>query len=121
MANDQEYQYFLEDDDEHPIPFIYNIDVFSELEGGGGVLSIITAQPLADDERTQKRLLEKIEIYLLFINSDQFPTEGGPHTIENTTIEVILRKGTSHIIIDLLEKCVPWVSNNNSKLLWKIS
>ena len=118
-TNERENEF--EDDESHPIPFLSSLDVFAELNGGGGTLTVITAQPLSADRRTLERLLQKIENYLGFVNSDQFPTSSGAQTAENTEIIVSLRAGTDQGVYDLLERSVDWVAEHNARLVWKTS
>ncbi len=117
MNNPANQKEIYEDDPEHPIPFLDRLDVFAEFENGGGRLIIVAAQPLTGDDRTLKRILQKIENYLVFVNSDQFPIENGPQTIENTEIAVSLKPGTDQVVFEFLESCVGWVAQNNARLV----
>ena len=57
------------DDPNHPIPSITAIDINTVKTSGGSDLFVIVAAPLAFDEKSQKRVLDKIELYLTFIQT----------------------------------------------------
>jgi hypothetical protein len=60
------------DDPSHPIPSLTALDVQAIKKGGGSDLLIIIASPLQADERSQRRLLDKMEIYLKFLKTPEF-------------------------------------------------
>lgn len=70
---------YFEFDDEHPIPNLDVVDINTVKTNGGSDLFVIVATPLADDPRSLKRLLRKIERYLEFLNSEEFLAQSGPH------------------------------------------
>lgn len=69
---------YFEFDDEHPIPNLDVVDINTVKTNGGSDLFVIVATPLADDPRSLKRLLRKIERYLEFLNSEEFLAQSGP-------------------------------------------
>jgi hypothetical protein len=107
----------LADDPTHPIPFLEQLDVYAVNGGGGATLVIVVASPLRADARSQERLLAKIEGYLGFINSEQFAAEAGAPSPENTEIVVSLHRRSAREIRELLERCRPWVEENNARLV----
>ena len=78
---------------------------------------LIIASPLKADEKSQRRLLQKMENYLGFINSADFAAESGRPTAANTRIVVKLHPDSDSLISDLLGRCVAWVSENNATLV----
>ena len=79
-----------ENDSDHPVPYLRVIDVAGYRTGGAN-LSIVVASPLDGSERSQTRLLDKIQGYLGHIASDEFIVDAGTApTTENTVIEVLL-------------------------------
>ena len=58
---DEDDPAMLADDDSHPILFLGNLDVCGVRRDGGGDLVLLVASPLAPDERSQHRLLHKLE------------------------------------------------------------
>ena len=105
-------------DPDHPIPNLNVIDVSAYLKGGGADLSIIVASPIQEDERSQARLLEKIQGYLAHLQSDEFAADSGtPPTPDNTTITVLLHPESSDVIRDLLKRCSSWVWSQGATLL----
>jgi len=104
------------DDARHPIPSLGVIDVHAVLKGGGARLAIIIASPLAADNYSQKRFLDKLEGYLGFINGAEFRKECGVPSPENTEIKVHIHPDSDPGIFDLLERSKPWVKQNNARL-----
>jgi len=102
------------DDADHPIPAVETLDLNVVKKGGGSDLSIIIASPLKADERSQRRLLRKIELYLIFISTPEFERESGAANPETTSIIVRIHSGSDAAIFDLLEKCKPWARANNA-------
>jgi hypothetical protein len=105
------------DDPSHPIPSLSALDVEVLKIGGGADLSIIIASPLRADERSQHRLLDKIEIYLRYLNSLSFEEKAGKPTVHNASIIIRLHPESDTLIFDLIERCKPRVSNANATLL----
>ncbi len=105
-------------DPDHPIPHLHVIDVAAYLKGGGADLTIVIASPLADDPRSQRRFLDKIQGYLSHIQSDEFQRDAGAKpTPENTTIKVLIHPESSTAVKHLLERCRPWVDSQGATLL----
>ena len=107
-----------EHDPNHPIPYLNVIDVSGYRKDGGANLSIVVASPLAADERSQTRLLDKIQGYLGHIQSQEFAHDAGTTpSPENTTITVLLHPATSDAIRDLLQRCHTWVNSHGAALV----
>jgi len=105
-------------DPDHPIPNLNVIDVAGYRKEGGADLTIVVASPLADDPRSQTRLLDKIQGYLSHIQSDEFARDAGTKpTPANTTISVLIHPESSKVVRDLLERCRPWVDSQGATLL----
>ncbi len=105
-------------DPDHPIPNHNVIDVSGYLKSGGADLSIVVASPLQADERSQTRLLDKIQGYLEHLQSDELAADSGaPPSPDNTRIIVLLHPESSDVIRGLLERCSAWVSSNNATLV----
>jgi hypothetical protein len=104
------------DDLAHPIPYLGALDVMATKKDGGADLVIVVASPLMADERSQNRLLEKMEGYLSFINSDEFRSEAGSPNPDNTHLVVKLHPGSSPAIHDLLKRSESWVLKGNASL-----
>ena len=106
-----------ENDPDHPIPYIRVIDVAGYRTGGAN-LSIVVASPLDGSDRSQTRLLDKIQGYLGHIASDEFIADAGVSpTPDNTIIEVLLHPDSSQTIRGLLDQCHSWVQSHNASLV----
>jgi Family of unknown function (DUF6572) len=112
MEDDDIYSF----DEAHPIPNLSVVDINTVKKGGGSDLIIIIATPLRAEERSLRRLLKKIEVYLAFIQSEQFQSESGPPTPENTTILVKIHRDSAPEAFELLYRNRDWVKNNNATL-----
>jgi hypothetical protein len=105
-----------DDDPDHPIPSLAVLDVVAILKGGGAELSVVVASPLAADQRSLTRLLDKIESYLRHIQSSEFQAEAGAPSSGNTTIKVLLHPDSAPETYDLLDRSRAWVLANNATL-----
>jgi hypothetical protein len=105
------------DDPTHPIPSVTALDVQAIKYGGGSDLAIIVASPLKPDERSQRRLLAKIEIYLNYLRTPEYQDGSGVATPENTTIIVRLHPDSDPVIYELLERCREWVFKGHATLV----
>lgn len=114
---DTEKQGTFADDDSHPISCLTALDVFGVKKGGGADLVLVIASPLEADERSQRRLLQKIENYLGFISSEEFLAEAGPPSPANTKIIVKVHPDSDSAISELLDRCVGWVAENSASLV----
>ena len=108
------------DDPDHPIPALKVLDINTVKKGGGSDLHIIIASPLEADEYSLNRLLDKIEGYLMHIQSDDYKEESGSPTPENTRIIVDIHSDSDEKAFELLEKSKPWTLQNNATLEIKI-
>jgi hypothetical protein len=104
------------DDPTHPIASLTALDIHASKHGGGADLVIIVAKPLQSDERSQKRLLDKIESYLRFLTTPEFEALSGIPSVTNTSVIVRLHPGSDAAIVDLLERSKPWVAKNFASL-----
>lgn len=105
-----------DDDPNHPVPSIAVLDVVVFRKSGGAELTIVIATPLAADERSLKRLLDKIEGYLGHLQSSEFQAEAiAPHS-GNTTINVLIHPASAPEVYDLLEDAKDWVLANHATL-----
>lgn len=104
------------DDPNHPIPSLTALNVHVIKKGGGSDLKVIVASPLGFDEKSQKRLLDKLNIYLRYINSPEYEAECGSPTPDTTTIEVQLHPDSDPRIFELLGRCMPWAMENRATL-----
>lgn len=106
-----------ERDESHPVPDLGVVDISTTKKTGGADLFIVIAQPLQGDRRSLERLLRKIEVYLEFMNTEDFYREGGAPTAENTNIIVRIHPNSDRRAFDLLERNKRWVKNNNATLV----
>ena len=113
MANPKLYEF----DENHPIPNLGVIDVNTVKKGGGSDLYIVIAKPLRADRRSLERLLRKIEVYLEFLNTEEFQRSSGIATSENTNIIVKIHSDSDPLAFDLMERNKQWVKNNNANLV----
>jgi len=104
-------------DENHPIPDLGVIDINTVIKGGGSDLIIIVASPLVAEERSLRRLLKKVEVYLGFIQSEQFRAESGDPNPDNTRIIVKIHRESCPEAFELLNKNKGWVLNNNATLV----
>ena len=103
-------------DESHPIPDLGVIDINGVRKEGGSDLVIIVASPLEAEERSLRRLLKKVEVYLGFIQSEQFRADAGDPSPENTRIVVKIHRDSCPEAFELLNRNKDWALNNNATL-----
>jgi hypothetical protein len=108
------------DDPSHPIPSIDALDIEAVKKTGGSDLVIMIASPLSADQRSQHRLLDKSQIYLKYLKTPEFQLHSGIATPENTSIIIRIHPGSDAAILELIEKCKPWVQANAASLKLEI-
>ena len=107
----------MQDDHNHPIPRIGEIDLYGIRENGGAELAIIIASPLDGGEYSQRRLLAKLDLYILFIASDEFRAEKPALPTRKTPPSpCISTLNSDPEIFELLERCRPWLEVNAATL-----
>ena len=107
----------LEDDESHPIPSVDNLDMVAQRRTGGARLVVIISSPLGADERSQTRLMMKLENYLGFIISPDFEREFGRPDPKKVDILVRIDSRSDPAVFDLLRRCEPWALENMASLL----
>ena len=93
------------DDPDHPIPSLSALDVHVVKKGGGSELLMVIASPLKGDDRSQGRLLRKLEAYMDFIRSPEYEAQCGKPTPQNTAVVVMMHSGSDLAIYELLDRC----------------
>lgn len=104
-------------DASHPIPNTELIDVTVSLKNGGASYGLVIAQPLVADERSQKRLLRKLERYLNDFHSAAAKQRFGTPRRDRMKIHVSIHPASDPLIFELLEKCRDWVEGNSVSLV----
>lgn len=105
------------DDESHPIASTELIDVTISLASGGAKYLLVIEQPLAGDERSQKRLLRKIERYLNDFHSADSKQKFGRPQPDRMKIHVHIHPASDPAIFELLEKCKDWTRDNSVSLV----
>jgi hypothetical protein len=105
------------DDESHPIASVENLDMVAQRRSGGARLVLMIPSPLGADERSQRRLMMKLENYLGFILSAEFEQEFGQPDPEKVDILVRIDGRSDPAIFDLLRRCEPWTLENRTTLL----
>jgi len=108
---------YFELDEEHPIPNLDVVDVWSVKKGGGSRMFIIIASPLRDDTRSLERLMRKFDQYLAWLKSDECFAKCGQATSENTQIIVVIHPDSSPVAFELLDRSRRWIQHNNATLV----
>jgi hypothetical protein len=103
---------FYTDDGEHPIPFLGRIDVFVTTADGRVDYGLVIASPLQGDERSQRRLLRKIEDYLFDRHSRELLEKYGPPNPGNTHLRIAIHPGSDEAAFRLIERSKAWIEDN---------
>jgi hypothetical protein len=116
MADGPEQAALYADDPAHPVPFPQALDLVGKRRDGGADLLVIVSEPLRGDERSQRRLLRKLELYLRFIASPDYAAEFGKPDATTTRIMVRLDSRSDALIFELLRRCEGWVARSQASL-----
>ena len=108
---------WLEDDPDHPVLRVDNLDVQSIKLGGGSDLYLVVASPLGGGERDLRRLMAKLENYLTFLQSPKCIDEAGFATTENTRVIAKVHPQSSDLAFELLRRNETCVANNRATLV----
>ena len=100
-----------------PIENINALDILAVRKDGKGVeLVIVTSAHLDSSAITQELILDKIQNYLGYINSEEFENEFGKLSPENILIKLKCIDEPDPLIKELFRKIVPWVEENNARI-----
>ncbi len=99
---------------------INKIDVFGVRKDGGADLVIVSSGKLDESIETQKLLLDKVETYLGYINSQEFHDECPQAGADNTYIILRLDEEPPALIRELITKIIPWAAGYHAKFVAKI-
>jgi hypothetical protein len=106
----------FEVDPTHAISDVYNLDIHIIKKSGGSQLVVVIAFPIRSDAVSEKRLLRKIEVYLQFLNTDEYKELAGPPHPLHTEVIVKIHPDSDPEIFELLEKSKARVSSQNATL-----
>jgi hypothetical protein len=104
------------DDPRHPIASLSSVDLVARRRDGGLDLMMLVSGPLGADERSQRRLLRKFDLYLANIAAPAFLAQFGEPAPTAITISVRIDAGSDPVIFELLRRCEPWVAEAGAKL-----
>jgi len=94
---------------ELPIQNPDRADIVGVRQDGGVELFIVASGPLTAEPQIQKLLLDKVEAYLGYINSDEFKAEFENPPADRTTIIISCYGSVDPVIPELVERTKPWV------------
>jgi hypothetical protein len=108
---------WFDDDPDHPIPFIFVLDIHARAADGAGQLEMVIARPLRSDRRSKERLLRKFDVYLDFVHSEAWRDDHGAPSLETARLNVLVHPGSDAEMLGLLESCRAWVEQDNKTSL----
>ncbi len=97
------------------------IDIIGERKDGGIELYVISAGAFDDSSEQQTLLLDKIENYLAYINSNQFGEDFPSISKDNKWIILELDEKPSQLFMNLCEKINDWIKENDVNFSLRIS
>jgi hypothetical protein len=104
-------------DDSHPIPRVDVCDIEAERNDGGVDLVLVIASPMRDDEKSQQRLVKKVEYYLGYLASQTFVDRYGQSVSRKNRIIIRHHPECSPGAIELMIKCRGWIEDNRAELV----
>lgn len=109
------------DGDSHPIPIelLQRIDIISEGKDGSIILTIVSAGYLDNSSYTEKRILDKINTYLNFINDEEFEKRFGKPSVERTLIKLTCNTKPHPYVLEIINSIELQVKKHNSSIKLK--
>jgi hypothetical protein len=102
-----EVEGLLEDDPDHPIPFVGRIDTMVTTLEKTCYYGLVIASPLGGDSRSRERLLQKLSAYVTDRHSSPTLNEFGPPSSANTKLTVLVHPGSDTSVFELLAQSRP--------------
>ena len=103
------------DDASHPIPYVNVLDIRGDRKDGGIDLVIVVAPPLKADERSIRRVVQKMRNYLGFAKLEKGNDEWKP-----VRIIVDINADSDEVALKYLSDCSGWVSDNGAELIVRV-
>ena len=94
-----------------------SIDIIGKRVDGGIDLVIIVPDGLENSEVTQTQLLDKIENYLKYVNSEEFKKDFPEVISEKVSIKLKMTIEPSERLLKWLDEIGSWVESSGVKLL----
>ena len=91
---------------------IDKVDLMAKRNDGGLDMFIISTGEIDDSSDTQKLLLDKVDKYLGYINSNEFVEEFPKVCKDKVTIVFESEKRIPELLLELCKKIVPWAKDN---------
>lgn len=93
------------------------IDIIGERVDGGIDLYIVISDAIEESEELQTQLLDKIENYLVYVNSSEFKKDYPCVSTENVYIKLKFSQKLSEVLLKWLQEIEIWVNSNGTNLL----
>lgn len=93
------------------------IDIIGERVDGGIDLYIVISDAIEESEELQTQLLDKIENYLVYINSSELKKDFPCVSAENVYIKLKFSQKPSEVLLKWLHEIKIWVNSNGTNLL----
>ena len=91
------------------------IDIIGERNDGGIDLFIISSGKFEDSVEQQTLLLDKIENYLVYLNSNDFKKDFPKASSDNKYIKLKVRERPSDATMKWLKEIAAWIQSNGAK------
>jgi hypothetical protein len=99
-----------------PIQDLDNVDIAAKRNAGGVDLFIVASGPLDASPQTRRLLLAKVRSYLEQLNTDAFRADFDHPPPEKVRMVVSCEDAVDRAIVELIERCRPWVQENNARI-----
>ena len=96
---------------------VNSIDLIAKKKDGGVDLFIISSGEIDASDETQKLLLNKVERYLGYIQSEEFKKEFSDSEAKEITIIFELEEKPPAPLLELCKKIIPWAEENGAQFL----
>ena len=96
---------------------VNNIDLIAKRKDGGVDLFIISSGEIDASAETQKLLIDKVDQYLGYIQSEEFKKEFSDIKVKKIMIIFELEENPPELLLELCKKIMPWVEDNGAQFL----
>ena len=100
---------------------VNRVDLMAKRNDGGVDMFIISSGEIDDSPSTQKILLDKVENYLRYLNSNEFVVEFPEIRKDKVRIVFELEKKAPELLLELCKQIESWVEDNDVRFVISFS
>ncbi len=97
------------------------LDKVSARKGGGVAMHVVSEKPLDNSIKTQEYLMDKIELCLDYIKTEEFIRKYPEAETENTWIVLELVEEPTNLMKELFRRIAKWTEFHHARFSWIVN